>query len=519
MIGRDRELEQLGEVFARASGGDGSLLLLTGEAGVGKTRLAEAAVSAASLACLRGVAAEHGASPYAPVTAVLRQHFRRDGAGLSREDPLFAHLGVLLPELGPPPDVTDRETLFEAVRAAFAAISAREPTVVFFDDLQWADAATLELLPSLAEAAEEWPLLILAAYRSEEIARGHPLRRLRTDLRRAGRLIRAHGRAAGFRRNRSAGGGSPRRRTWPDATRGALRPHARSPVLRGGACGGAARRRPARGRNGMASSSTKGRPSRSPRRSATRSASEPRASRRRAGRLSRWRPSSASRSTSTCSPGSAATPGLGEVFDRGLLQEREPGRAAFRHDLVREAVLAATHWPTRRSLHRELAGLLEARAAEPKLTAEHWLAAGERARALPLLVEAARRFCAVHAYRDATKAARVALEIWPEGTDEPGRLDVLDQLGRCAQLCGELAEAGRVLEEVAAGLARRRRPGAPRRSEAAAGHRLRAAGRPAASGSRSTGGRGRFRGRRPPRRGARANGMSLPTSSGTIPPG
>jgi DNA-binding CsgD family transcriptional regulator len=144
--------------------------------------------------------------------------------------------------------------------------------------------------------------------------------------------------------------------------------------------------------------------------------------------------------------------GLGEVFDRGLLHELEPGKAAFRHDLIREAVLAATHWPTRRSFHRELAGLLEARGAEPKLIADHWLAAAERARALPLLVQAARRFCAVHAYRDATGAGRTALEIWPEGMDEPGRLDVLDQLGRCAQLCGELAEAARILEEVAAAL-------------------------------------------------------------------
>ncbi|MBA3412325.1 MAG: response regulator transcription factor, partial [Actinobacteria bacterium] len=62
------------------------------------------------------------------------------------------------------------------------------------------------------------------------------------------------------------------------------------------------------------------------------------------------------------------------------------------------------------------------------------------------------RYCGVHAYRDAAGAARTALELWPEGEDEPGRLKVLDELGRCAQLCGELAEAQRAWEEVAAGL-------------------------------------------------------------------
>ena len=69
-------------------------------------------------------------------------------------------------------------------------------------------------------------------------------------------------------------------------------------------------------------------------------------------------------------------------------------------------------------------------------------------------MEAARRSCAVHAYRDAATAARAALELWPEGEDEPDRLAVLEQLGHCAQICGELSEAGRAWEEVAASLDR-----------------------------------------------------------------
>jgi tetratricopeptide (TPR) repeat protein len=144
--------------------------------------------------------------------------------------------------------------------------------------------------------------------------------------------------------------------------------------------------------------------------------------------------------------------GLGEVLDRGLLNEGEPGSAAFRHDLVREALYADTHWPKRRSLHRELGRLLESRGAPPDLAADHWLAAGERERARPLLIEAARRSCEVHAYRDAASATRTVLKVWPEGEDEAGRLAVLEELGRCAQLCGEFSEAGRAWEEVAADL-------------------------------------------------------------------
>jgi DNA-binding CsgD family transcriptional regulator/tetratricopeptide (TPR) repeat protein len=451
MIGRERELEELGKILFRTGKGEGGLLLLVGEAGVGKTRLAEAAIAAEPLDCLRGVAAERGAPPYAPLAAVLRQYLHRDPAALLGPQPLVAHLHALLPELGQAPSATDRETLFEALRRAFETISARQATVVFLDDLQWADAATLELLPSLAEAAEEWPLLVLGAYRSEEIPRGHPLRRLRTDLRRAGRLAelsvdpldeeattRIAARVLGVEP------GPTLRAALYDRTQGvpffveefaaALRDGAR---LTPRTCGleleegstvpipetlrDALRVRAEglsdEGRDALEAAAVVG------------------------VEIELELLAALSRDAS-----------LSEVLDRGLLQEVEPGIAAFRHDLVREAVYADTHWPRRRSLHRELANLLENRDTEPRLIAKHWLAAGERGRALPLLIEAARRSCAVHAYRDAAAAGRAALEIWPEGEDEPGRLDVLAQLARCAQLCGELAEASRAWEEVADGL-------------------------------------------------------------------
>jgi DNA-binding CsgD family transcriptional regulator/tetratricopeptide (TPR) repeat protein len=452
MIGRERELEELGEILSRTGAGEGGgLLLLAGEAGVGKTRLAEAAVSDGRLVCLRGVAAERGASPYAPIAAVLRQYLRREPAGLSPAEPLFAHLGVLLPELGPTPAVTDRETLFEAVRGAFEKISVREATVVFVDDLQWADAATLELLPSLAEAAEEWPLLVLGAYRTEEIPRGHPLRRLRTDLRRAGRLTElsvepldpeATARIAA--RVLDGEPGPTLRAALYDRTQGVpFLVEELAAALRDGA-------RLASGPRGLELEEGSSVPLPDTLRDALRLRAEGLSDEGRAALEAAAVVGAQVDLELLAELGRDG--GLSEVLDRGLLHEVQPGIAAFRHDLVREAVYADTHWPRRRSLHRGLAGLLEGRGAEPRLTADHWLAAGERGLALPLLVDAARRSCEIHAYRDAAAAGRAALEIWPEGEDEPGRLELLEELGRCAQLCGEFGEAGRVWEEVAAGL-------------------------------------------------------------------
>ena len=451
MIGRERELQELAEILARARAGEGGLVLLAGEAGVGKTRLAETAIAAAALASVRGVAPEQGASPYAPIAAVLRHHLRGHPDSLSAAGPLTAHLAVLLPELGPPPDVTDRETLFEAVRDAFARISARAPTVVFLDDLQWADSATLELLPSLAEASEEWPLLVLGAYRSEEIPRGHALRRLRTDLRRAGRLAELDVRpldseSTGLIAARVLGTdpGPALRAALHDRTQGVpFFVEELTEALRV-----AGRLEP--GPHGVELEEGSSVPVPETLRDALRLRAEGLSADGRAALEAAAVVGVAVELELLAELGYDG--GLDEVLDGGLLREIEPGIAAFRHDLVREAFHAGTHWPRRRALHRELAARLEARGAEPRLTADHWLAGGERRRAIPLFVEAARRSCEVHAYRDAAASARLGLENWPEDENEPERLRVLEELGHCAQLCGELGEARRAWEEVAAGL-------------------------------------------------------------------
>jgi DNA-binding CsgD family transcriptional regulator/tetratricopeptide (TPR) repeat protein len=450
LLGRDHELEELAGLLTAAKAGNGGLLLLSGEAGVGKTRLAEAAISAGGVAARRGVAAQRRSAPYAPIAGALRAFLRSSPEGLAELGPLRAQLGVLLPELGARPKSSERETLFEAIRLAFETVARAEPTVVFLDDLQWADAATLELLPSLAASAEEWPLLLLGAYRSEEIPRGHPLRRLRTDLRRGGRLaelvVEPLGPASTAALAATVLGAEPGPTLGAalfDRTQGvpffveelAAALKVSSSLVSG--------------RRGLELESGVDVPIPDTIRDAVRLRTED------------VSPSAEDALQAAAVAGTrfeldllsslGEDAGLGEALEHGLLVELEPGVAAFRHDLAREALYADTPWPRRRSLHRALAELLESRGAEPGLVADHWVAAGERVRARPLLVEAARRYCALHAYRDAAAAGRAALELWPEGADEPGRLDVLDQLGRCAELCGELTEAVRAWEEVAAG--------------------------------------------------------------------
>ena len=190
LIDRQRELAVLTSALTAAREGRGGMLRVPGEAGVGKTRLVEVALAQDDVRVLMGRASAQTTPPYGPIVAALRHYLRQGQGHLTECGPLSHYLPLILPELGVPPSRGDRAALVEAARGAFECIAAAsksdngKTTVVFLDDLQWADNATFEFLPRLAESLTRLPLLVIGAYRSDEIPRGHPMRQLRTELRR-----------------------------------------------------------------------------------------------------------------------------------------------------------------------------------------------------------------------------------------------------------------------------------------------------------------------------------------------
>jgi tetratricopeptide (TPR) repeat protein len=449
-IGRERECAQLASPIAEALAGHGSLILVAGEAGVGKTTLVREALSASGLAVLESFATPGGASAFAPLVEVLRAHLRTTAGGPLVEGPLADHLALLLPELGPAPREGDPATLFEAIRLALATIGARQPTAMFLDDLQWADDATLELLPALARTLPEEPLLILAAYRSDELPRAHPIRRMRSELRRSGRLqqvvVEPLDAAATA--------------TLVDQTLGPATPALRSLVFDRTdgiplyvtelAAALAASGRLQQGPSGLELLDG----AEVPLPDSVRDAVLVRAT----GLSDEAR--AAAMAAAVAGPIFdpelvRAVAGLDtwpdELLRRGLITEEPAGRMAFRHALVRDAFYGDIPWTTRIKLHRSVAQRLASDRAAPAVVAEHWLLGREPDRAREALLEAADGFCAVHAYRDGARAFRRALELWPVGEDERSRLDVLQRLGSCAELAGDLGDAATVWREVADG--------------------------------------------------------------------
>jgi DNA-binding SARP family transcriptional activator len=190
-VGRRAERRRLTELWRETAAGPAHLVVVTGEPGVGKTRLVEefrhwAADRGATTASARSYAAE-GALAYAPVVTWLR------GLGVSRWRARLpaAHLAALaplLPELSiepAPPEPGSRLRLFDAMARALHAGAGR--VLLVADDLHAADSPTLQFLHYLLRAELDAPLLVVATARLAETDAGHPLHGLLAGLRALGR--------------------------------------------------------------------------------------------------------------------------------------------------------------------------------------------------------------------------------------------------------------------------------------------------------------------------------------------
>jgi predicted ATPase len=182
LVGREREQALLHDQLAAALAGEGGLVLIGGEAGIGKTALAEAAGrEAAERGALVLVGRCYDLSETPPHGPWV-EAFEPRGAEHGR-----AHLPSPLGEGAP---AASQAALFAQVRAYLAALAAQRPLVLLLEDLHWADPASLDLLRFLARSLGALPLLLLATYRAEAVARDHPLYALLPALVREARPLR-----------------------------------------------------------------------------------------------------------------------------------------------------------------------------------------------------------------------------------------------------------------------------------------------------------------------------------------
>ncbi len=197
-VGRVEERGVLEEAMVLTRDGARQVVLLCGEPGIGKTRLASYAahrVHAEGFAVCWGSCSEELAVPYEPWIGVCSQlvehapsglldaHVRRHGGELAR---VARNLAERIPGL-PAPQVSDPETerylLFSAVAGFLGGVADSVPVCVVLDDLHWADAQSVALLKHLVRTLEQGALEVIATYRDSDLGKDHPLTAVLADLR------------------------------------------------------------------------------------------------------------------------------------------------------------------------------------------------------------------------------------------------------------------------------------------------------------------------------------------------
>jgi len=188
LVARGHELAALDEALGRAMGGQAGGVLISGDAGIGKSRLltelcqraADAGVVVLSGGCLD---AAEATLPYLPFLEPLRQLAQRDPE-LVAKHPTLARL---LPDTQRPGAAEhDRDLgqlqLFDALYSAITELAAERPVLLAIEDLHWADRSSRDLLTFLLSRLAGQRLLVVGTFRADDLHRRHPLRSLLAEL-------------------------------------------------------------------------------------------------------------------------------------------------------------------------------------------------------------------------------------------------------------------------------------------------------------------------------------------------
>ncbi|HEV2254986.1 MAG TPA: AAA family ATPase [Streptosporangiaceae bacterium] len=413
IVGRAAELRIISAVYARALSGQSQVVLITGAAGIGKTRLVEELTGQARSAA-DGARVRVGES--APITGTTLAY-----------GPFVAALGHearwLLADDPADNMLTARHRLFVRVLELLASLAARSPLVLVLEDLHWADESSRELLTFLAVRLREEPVMIAATLREEDLA--DPVRRWLAELEHRPRVTRL--RLGRMTDTEIAG-----------LVAGAMPAGARADQV--SALVAAADGNPLFAKE-LADADPGGPP-----------ASIADAVLAKASALTaqaRAVVEQVSVADGGMSPDLlAATVKLSEArllgavraaMESGLLTAAGDGYS-FSHALIREVIYTQTLPSRRRVLHRRLAEVLADRPdSDPGLLSRHWHRAGCPERAAAAAVLAARHAVSVRAYPEAAKHYGLAIELM---SSLPGAgPDLLEEAARSASWAGDSQQA------------------------------------------------------------------------------
>ncbi|MCH7480820.1 MAG: protein kinase, partial [Chloroflexi bacterium] len=198
MVGRGKEFQQARTLWKKAAAGKGHMLLISGEPGIGKTRLTRETATHAEVSggrALTGACYAEGGAPYSAFGQIIRQVFANgDNPAVDLPEYVMADLLTLVPDLQPRfPDIApnpkleaqrEQARIFENISAFFRLLSADTPQLLVVEDVHWADSGTLLLLLHLARTVQNDAIMLIANYREVELDEGHPFHQVLLDINR-----------------------------------------------------------------------------------------------------------------------------------------------------------------------------------------------------------------------------------------------------------------------------------------------------------------------------------------------
>ncbi|MCH8814923.1 MAG: AAA family ATPase [Chloroflexi bacterium] len=198
LVGRTEEISKVNQALDQAREGSGGLVMIAGEPGTGKTRLASELAAGAhqrGMLALTGRCYEiEGSAPYIPFVEIVEASAKvvpaeslREALGDSAPEvaKLIPDLRRLFPDIPAPPELPPeqgRRYLFNGIRDFLTRTGQQQPLFLVLEDLQWADDSTLLLLQHIAQGLHDAPILILGTYRDVEVDAGGPLARTLEEL-------------------------------------------------------------------------------------------------------------------------------------------------------------------------------------------------------------------------------------------------------------------------------------------------------------------------------------------------
>lgn len=447
ITGRTKEKNYLFRSFDQAKDGRGQIILVSGEAGVGKTALVEETLSYSGLKFYTARCSSGSAPPYGPIISILRNCISESKVKTIDCDGLTKYLPIVLPELGEQTAEANAETLKEAIISALFSL-AKKPTAIFIDDIQWADDATIDLLTAISDRIGTNNIIIVCTYISDEITRDHNVKKFKNELRRRRKLNELN--VEPLNKDETSQFISSILNGVPDihlvekifsSTQGIplfIEELVNSLVdnyqLKVGSekislAEDADIKIPVNLRDAVLI------------------------------KLNNITPEARNKLEAASVAGFEFNPaliamltgdekGFDELVKKNLIVEIKSDLFSFRHTIFREVIKEQVIWSKRKALHRKIAEYLEDNKAHSDIVAAHWASANENERAIKMYIASVDHACSVHAYDDAIHAANRALELWKENNEEDKKYDLLLKYAHCCYMTSKLNESVRALKEI-----------------------------------------------------------------------